>query len=67
VKVLEFSGGEREDLPYRKYCMCIFRDTMRGSVSKGTAPSPTNSGQAAVAKPQQTAFRVFPLFLLSFP
>jgi len=36
VKVLEFSGGEREDLPYRKYCMgCrgMFRDTTR-SVSR---------------------------------
>ena len=36
MKVLEFSGDEREDLPYRKYCTgCrgMFRDTTR-SVSR---------------------------------
>jgi hypothetical protein len=32
VNVLEFSGGEREDLPYGKYCMrCLgmYRDTTK--------------------------------------
>jgi hypothetical protein len=50
VTVLEFSGGEREDLPYRKYCMgCrgIFRDTIKFRL-KGERPRIPIAADASV-------------------
>ena len=46
MKVLELSGGEREDLPYRKYCMGylgMFRDTTR-SLSREWPPTMLSPG-----------------------
>jgi hypothetical protein len=53
VTVLEFSGGEREDLPYRKYCMAcrgIFRDMIMIKFRlKGERPRIPIAADASVA------------------